>query len=124
MGESIVAVVLLVGDTGGAPSWVTKDTLFTAAGSTTAVIIVTTVLHGLFRKFPAKWFALAFSLTLTLSAISVMNQGWQWQNVLVAIVNGLITYSAAVGVNTVVTSPPATAAATGVVSGRSYRWWA
>lgn len=109
---------------GAAPQWFDKDTLFTAAGATAAVIAVTSVLQRLWAKLPARWFALVFSLALTLLAISVRQQGWTGINIFLALVNGLMTYAAAVGVNTVVTAPPGGAAPPTAQAGvRSYRWW-
>jgi hypothetical protein len=60
----------------GPPQWFDKDTLFTAAGSTAAVIAVTSVLQRISPKFPAKWFALGLSLALSLMSISVHHQDW------------------------------------------------
>jgi hypothetical protein len=103
------------------PQWFDKDSLFTAAGSTTAVIVVTSVLQRISPKFPARWFALGLSLALSLLSISVHQQAWTAVNILIALINGLMTYTAAVGINTVVTIP--TLAVAPPVAQRSYRWW-
>lgn len=105
----------------GPTQWFDKDTLFTAAGSTAAVIAVTSVLQRFSPKFPARWFALGLSLVLSLLSITVHHQCWGAVNILIALLNGLMTYTAAVGVNTVVTAPPA--AATPNITDRTYRWW-
>lgn len=119
-----------------APSQVqffTVGTLFTAAGATTAVISLTSVLHSLFSKLPARWFALGLSLALTLLGISVQDQHWRPLTIFVALINGLVVYAAAVGVNNVMTTPPAPggppvpaapAAFAAIATGRrSLRWW-
>jgi hypothetical protein len=105
----------------GPPQWFDKDTLFTAAGSTTAVIAVTSVLQRISPKFPARWFALSLSLALSLLSISVHQQAWTAVNILIALLNGLMTYTAAVGINTFVTT--SMVAATPDVTQHTYRWW-
>ncbi len=102
--------------------WFDPQTLFTAAGSTTAVIAVTSVLQRIFPGLSARWFALALSLALTIIAIGVHHEGWSAMSIFLAIINGLMTYSAAVGVNTVATAPAAGQARV-AAGGRSYRWW-
>jgi len=101
------------------PTFFTVESLFSAAGATTAAITVTSVLHGIFPKLPAKWFALVFSLLLTVVGVGVRNEGWTTLHLFLALLNGLVVYSAAVGVNNIVTAPPPGAPTTG----RSYRWW-
>ena len=105
----------------GASEWFNKETLFTAAGSTAAVIAITTVLQRLWTNFPAKWFGLGFSLVLAIAAIGVHQQDWGLINIVVAVINGFITYAAAVGVNTVSTAAPGVGAP--AAPGPSYRWW-
>jgi hypothetical protein len=100
----------------------TVETLFTAAGITTAVITVTSVLHSLFPKLSARWFALALSVVFTLLGVSVEKQPYSALTICVAIINALVIYAAAVGVNNVVTSPPAPAATVAALQ-RSARWW-
>ena len=105
------------------PQWFDTQTLFTAAGSTTVVITVTAVVQRSLPKVPARWFAFGLSLLIALLAISIQGLSWTWVSVFVALVNGVMTYAAAVGVNTVATaaSPSGVAAAPPAV--RSYRWW-
>jgi hypothetical protein len=105
----------------GPPQWFDKDTLFTAAGSTAAVIAVTSVLQRISPKFPAKWFALGLSLALSLLSISVRQQAWTAVNILIALLNGLMTYTAAVGINTVATTSREAVAP--IATQRTYRWW-
>ena len=105
----------------GPPQWFDKDTLFTAAGSTAAVITVTSVLQRFSPKFPARWFALGLSLTIALLSIPVHKQCWTIPNLLIALLNGVMTYTAATGINTVVTAPPEMTTPT--VALRTYRWW-
>lgn len=119
----MVTCAALVGFLQVAPSpsevqFFTADTLFTAAGVTTAVITITSVLHSLIPRLPARWFALGLSLALTLFGIGVQNQQWNALTVFLAVINALVVYAAAVGVNNVVTNSPTAAAA-----GRSLRWW-
>lgn len=102
------------------PQWFDKDSLFTAAGSTTAVMVVTSVVQRISPRFPARWFALGLSLALSLLSISVHQQAWTAVNILIALINGLMTYAAAVGVNTVVTTPLAPVEP---MLQRTYRWW-
>jgi hypothetical protein len=107
---------LLQGTAAPAPQWFDKQTLFTAAGATTAVITVTAVVQRTFPKIPPRWFAFGLSLLIALFAIPVQGLDWSVVNVVVAVVNGIMTYAAAVGINTVVTTTPTAAA-------HSYRWW-
>jgi hypothetical protein len=113
--------LIQVQSSSGTAQWFDKETLFTAAGTTAAVIAVTSVLHRLWANLPAKWFGLCLSLLLALLAISVRQQGWTAINVLIALINGLMTYAAAVGINAVSTAAPGPAAP--AAPGRSYRWW-
>ena len=107
-----------------AAEWMTRETLFTAAGATTVVITVTSVLHGLVSGLPAKWFALVLSLAITLLSIDANGEAYSGLNVFLAVINGLVTYAAAVGVNNVMTSTPAGASAAPAAGGRrSLRWW-
>ncbi|MBI2955932.1 MAG: hypothetical protein HYY26_01335 [Acidobacteria bacterium] len=108
------------------PQFFDKDTLFTPSGATAAVILVTSLLQRLSARIPARWFALGFSLLLMLLAITVRQEPWSWVNILLAVLNGLAVYAAAVGVNTAVTAPPPApaVAAKAVGAARSYRWWA
>jgi hypothetical protein len=115
-------VILQAGDAGTA-TWFTPATLFTAAGSTVAVIAVTTLLQRCFANLPAKWFALALAEVLAVMAVGVLKQGWNAVNIIIAVLNGLMTYAAAVGVNTAATGAPQPAPGAKGVGGRSYRWW-
>jgi hypothetical protein len=105
----------------------TIDTLFTAAGATTAVITVTAVLHSLFAKLQARWFALVFSLFLTFAGIGVKQEGYGAASLLLAVINAFVIYAAAVGVNNVSTAAPASGSAAAPSAPgpprRSYRWW-
>jgi hypothetical protein len=104
----------------------TLETLFSAAGATTAVFTVTSVLHGFLPKISPRWFALLFSWLLTIIGIGVHHVGWTPSNILVAVINGFVIYAAAVGVNNVSTSnPPVVVAGVEESSarGRAYRWW-
>jgi hypothetical protein len=101
----------------GPTQWFDKETLFTAAGSTAAVIAVTSVLQRFSPKFPSRWFAVGLSLALSLLSISVHHQSWGAVNILIALLNGVMTYSAAVGINTVATLPPEAG------THYTYRWW-
>jgi len=101
----------------------TAESLFTAAGSTTAVITVTSVLQGLFPALPGRWIGLGLSFALTLIGNGVHGRPWNAVNLFLAFINGLVIYAAATGVNTVVTKPPAAPAAAALRSGRSFRWW-
>jgi hypothetical protein len=128
-------LIVLQAGTAGTATWFDPHTLFTAAGSTAAVIAVTTFLQRFSSKLPAKWFALALAEVLAVMAVGVLKQGWNAVNIFIAVLNGLMTYAAAVGVNTAATeapqpAPSATATgaplpgpATKAVGGRSYRWW-
>jgi hypothetical protein len=107
-----------------ATQWLTLGTLFTAAGATTAVIVVTSVLQGLIPNLQPKWFALALSFCIALLSIEAHGEEYNLLNVVVAIVNGFLTYAAAVGVNNVIT--PGRTGATGAPLApdrRIYRWW-
>ncbi len=116
----LAAFWLQGGGQSNAPTFFTVESLFTSAGITTAVVAVTSVLLGLFPNLPAKWFALGLSLILALLDISVHHLGWSGLNVFVAVLNGLMVYAAAVGINTAATSPGGKAH---MVAGRSSRWW-
>jgi len=122
----IVSVYFFEGPDTSQVQFFTLQTLFSAAGATTAVFTVTSVLHGFFPRVSARWFALAFSWLLTLLGISVGHQGWTPANILLAVINGFVIYAAAVGVNNVATSTPPSTGGVGAQSaetGRSYRWW-
>ena|SRR5881296_788333 len=116
-----------VGPTGAPAQWFDVRTLFTAAGATTAVVIVTAVLQRLFPGLPAPWVALGLSLLIALVAISVQKLPLTVVTVFVALINGIMTYAAAVGINTVATeSPPSTvigAPTPAPAPARYYRWW-
>ena len=105
----------------------TVQTLFSAAGATTAVFTITSVLHGFLPKISPRWFALGFSWVLTFVGIGVRHEGWTPTTILLALINGFVIYAAAVGVNNVSTStPPEVKVAEvegGPAPGRSYRWW-
>lgn len=104
----------------------TLETLFSAAGATTAVFTVTSVIHGFFPKVSPRWFALGFAWLLTLVGTGMKHEGWTAGNTLLAVINGFVIYAAAVGVNNVSTSTPPAAAARVPESlevARSYRWW-
>jgi hypothetical protein len=104
--------------------FLTLETLFSAAGSTTAVITVTSVLNSLVKKFPARWFALGFSICLTIIGIGVLGQQYKLATIFLALVNGLVVYAAAVGVNNVsTTSSSGGAVAAPAAPRKSYRWW-
>ena len=75
------------------PQCFDSQTLFTAAGSTTVVITVTAVVQRSLPKLPARWFAFALSLLIALLAISVQGLSWTWVSVVVALVNGVMTYA-------------------------------
>ena len=110
----------------GAPQmqFMTVETLFTAAGATTAVIAVTTILQGLIPRLPAKWVGLVLAFVITLMAIQVRREEYTGVNVFVAIVNGFVVYAAAVGVNNVATQRSgAIGAPAAPGTGRSMRWW-
>jgi hypothetical protein len=104
---------------GTSPSFYTLETLFSAAGATAAVFTVTSVLHGFFQAAKPKWFALFFSWLLTLLGISVHHEAWTPANIFLAVINGVVIYAAAVGINNMSTWRDATREATE----RSYRWW-
>ncbi len=123
-GLSAIYLLLQNAPTPGSPQWFTTDTLFTAAGSTAAVITVTTVLQRLIPNFPARWFGLVLSLVLALLAISVRHSDWSVVNIFLATLNGLVTFAAAVGVNTAATAPPIPPLGVKAITGRSYRWYA
>src|SRR5439155_3804410 len=105
------------------PQWFDSQTLLTAAGSTTVVITVTAVVQRSLPTLPARWFAFALSLLIALLAISVQGLAWTWVSVFVALVNGVMTYAAAVGVNTVATAAAPSGLAAAPSAARSYRWW-
>lgn len=105
----------------GPSQWLDWETLCTAPGSTTAVLAVTAVLQRLWPKFQPKWFALGLSLVLPLLCIKVHCQKWNGPNIFLALLNGIITYSACVGINTIFTT--STAVPTPGVVHRTYRWW-
>lgn len=112
------------GSAAAAAQWLTLETVFTAAGATTVVITVTSVLHGLAPKLPAKWFALVLSFALTLLSIDAHGEAYTGLNVFLAVINGFVTYAAAVGVNNVMTSAPGGATGAPAAPGRrSFRWW-
>src|SRR2546428_9842237 len=93
--------------------WFDIQTFSAAAGSTTVVITVTAVVQRSLPTLPARWFAFALSLLIALLATSVQGLAWTGVSVFVALVNGVMTYAAAVAVNTVATaaSPSGLAAA-------------
>ena len=105
------------------PQWFDSQTLFTAAGSTTVVITVTAVVQRLLPNLPARWLAFALSVLIAILTISVQGLSWTWISVFVALVNGVMTYAAAVGVNTVATAAPPSGVAAAPSAARSYRWW-
>ncbi len=110
-----------------APQYLTLETLFTAAGATTAVFTVTSVLRGLLPKLSPRWFAAFFSIFLMVVGIRVNQQGYGPATLLLAFVNAAVIYAAAVGVNNITTAPGQSGGtgvpeAPGTVA-RSYRWW-
>ena len=107
----------------------TLETLFTAAGETTAIFTITSVLHGFIPKLSPRFFALALSFLFTFVGISLQGQPWNPSNVFLAIINGFIVYAAAVGINNVSTPPsPGIGRRAGApiepAAVHSYRWWA
>ena len=109
--------------------WFDKETLFTAAGSTTVVITVTAILQRWSTKTPGRWVALGLSLVIALLAISARGESWTGLGAIIALMNGIMTYAAAIGINTVVTAPPPPPPPPSTGQGaqaaaRSYRWWA
>ena len=100
--------------------FLTIETLFTFAGSTTAVFAVTSVVHGLSPRVSARWFAAVFSLILMMVAIPVNQQRYSGANILLAFINAAIVYAAAVGVNNI-TSVSATRLAGNAIN--KYLWW-
>jgi hypothetical protein len=100
--------------------FLTIETLFTFAGSTTAVFVVTSVVHGLFPKVSPRWFAALLSLVLMLVAIHVNQQKYCATNILLAFINAAIVYAASVGVNNI-TSVSAMRLAGNATS--KYLWW-
>ena len=122
-GHMIASVLLQQSSTSAPVQFLTLETLFSAAGATTSVITVTSVLNSLLRKFPARWFALVFSVCLTVIGIGVLGQPYRPATVFLAVINGLVVYAAAVGVNNVSTS--STGGGTGAPGAphKSYRWW-
>jgi hypothetical protein len=122
----MLADVTAAVSTSGAPpaQFLAVQTLFTAAGATTAVIAVTTILQGLIPRLPAKWVGLVLAFVITLLAIQVHSEEYTGVNVFVAIVNGFVIYAAAAGVNNVATQRPgAVGAPEARGAGRSMRWW-
>jgi hypothetical protein len=123
--DQMIAFVLLQQPSPSASvQFLTLETLFSAAGATTAVITVTAVLNSLLPKFPARWFALVFSLCLTVIGIGVLGQPYRPATIFLACINGLVVYAAAVGVNNVSTSSSA-GGGTGAPGApqKSYRWF-
>jgi len=109
--------------------WFDKETLFTAAGSTTVVITVTAILQRWWPNIPGRWVALGLSLVIALLAISARGESWTGLGAIIALMNGIMTYAAAIGINTVVTAPPPPPPPPSTGQGAqaaapSYRWWA
>jgi hypothetical protein len=106
--------------------FVTIETLFTAAGSTTAVFTVTSVVRSLLPKVSPRWFAALLSLFLTIVGIGVNHQSYGAANLLLAFINAAIVYAAAVGVNNITTAPrqvAGNAAEVAAAAASSFRWW-
>ncbi len=103
----------------------TIETLFTAAGATTAVFTLTSVVRGLLPKLSPRWFAAFFSLFLTIVGIHVNNQRYAPSTLLLALINAAVVYAAAVGVNNITTAPGSVGptGAPGAPAGQSFRWW-
>lgn len=110
-----------------APQFFTIESLFTAAGATTAVFTVTSVVRGLLPRLSPRWFAAFFSLFLTIVGIGVNHQKYGPSTLLLAFINAAVVYAAAVGVNNITTAPMpvggASAPEAPTASARSYRWW-
>jgi hypothetical protein len=121
-----LANVLQTSPTQTPTQFLTIETLFTAAGATTAVFTVTSVVRALLPKLSPRWFAAVFSLFLTIVGIHANHQTYAPATLLLAFINAAIVYAAAVGVNNITTAPgPAAAAgAPGAPAGRGFRWWA
>jgi hypothetical protein len=107
----------------------TLDTLFTAAGATTAIFTITSVMHGIFPKISPKYLALTLSWFFTFVGIGVHGSPYSLANCFLAFINGFVIYVAAVGINNVSTAPNAgggggVGAPAAPAPTRSYRWWA
>jgi hypothetical protein len=91
----------------GAPAaqFLTVQTLFTAAGTATSVIAVTTILQGLIPRLPLNGSGLVLAFVITLFAVQVRGEEYTGVNIFVAIMNGFVVYAAAVGVNNVADAP-------------------
>lgn len=124
-GALFLANVLQAPPTQTPTQFLTIETLFTAAGATTAVFTVTSVVRALLPKLSPRWFAAVFSLLLTIVGIHVNNQTYRPSTLLLAFINAAVVYAAAVGVNNITTAPgPAGAAgAPAAPAGQSFRWW-
>jgi hypothetical protein len=103
--------------------FLTIETLFTAAGATTAVFTVTSVFRALVPRLSPRWFAAFLSLFLTIVGIGVNHQPYRPLTILLAFINAAIVYTAAVGVNNITTAPEPQGRAAVEASGQSYRWW-
>jgi hypothetical protein len=110
-----------------APQFFTIQSLFTAAGATTAVFTVTSVIRGLLPRLSPRWFAAFFSVFLTIVGIGVNHQPYGASTLLLAFINAAVVYAAAVGVNNITTAPTTvrgtSAPDAAVASSRNYRWW-
>jgi len=91
--------------TGIAKTPFTVQSLFTAAGATTAVFTVTTVLRSLISKLDPRWTAAVLSLLIMLVEVKTNGDTYSVPNILVAVINAAVIYAAAVGVNNVTTNP-------------------
>jgi uncharacterized membrane protein len=122
----LLASILQTSPSQPAPQFFTIETLFTAAGATTAVFTVTSVIRGLLPKLPPRWFAAFFALFLTIVGIHVNNQAYGPSTLLLAFINAAVVYAAAVGVNNITTAPAAggtSAPGAPAAAAQSYRWW-
>lgn len=112
-----------------ATQFLTIQTLFTAAGSATAVFTVTSVVRALLPRVSPRWVAAVLALCLTIVGIRVDHQSYGPTTLLLAVINAAIVYSAAVGVNNITTGsqPAGNAAAAQAAQANvatSFRWWA
>jgi hypothetical protein len=82
----------------------TIATLGSFAGATAATVVVGNTLQSVF-KLNAKWLTLLLAEAIVI-LVAVFNHTSELSGYFVALLNGCLVYSAAVGLNTMTSSPP------------------
>jgi hypothetical protein len=84
--------------TGSSNGLYTVESMVTLAGASTLTLVISNALQYAFN-FNPKWLALAIAQALSIGGVYLTSGDHSPKSIIVALVNGFVIYSAAVGVN-------------------------